>query len=295
MKVFLSSSYEDLKAYRSVLLDTLQKMGDYLQIVAMEHFGADPRPALEVCQDKVAECDAYIGIFGWRYGSIDQTSRLSMTEIEYRTALARNIPTFLYLLSEDQAVPPATIDTGVGASKLRRLKREIAGRHVFQKFTTPEDLSRLVAADLGRHLRAEVQHKEPVDISGPVGPEVNSSHPYMLCHVNQPSDRFPGFFGYGRERTYHHIRLYIDLYTEEIGDRKELLQAVDRVVYQLHETFLIPVVPMQNWEECFVFDCWGWGEFWVRATIQFRDKASPPYHLTRFINLDVPDELRQTV
>jgi hypothetical protein len=55
MKVFLSSSYEDLKAYRDVLLDTLQKMGDHLQVVAMEHFGADPRPALEVCQDKVSE------------------------------------------------------------------------------------------------------------------------------------------------------------------------------------------------------------------------------------------------
>lgn len=216
-----------------------------------------------------------------------------MTEIEYRTALAKKIPTFLYLLSEGQAVPPANIDTGICAVKLKRLKKEIAGRHIFQKFTTPEDLGRLVAADLARHLHVEVQRKEEVDISGPIGPEVNSSHPYMLCHVNRPSTDFPSFFGYGRERSYHQIYLYIDLYTEDDKDRRELLQAIDQVVYQLHETFIIPVVPMQNWEECFVFDCWGWGEFWVRATIQFKDEARPSLHLNRFINLDVPDELRQ--
>src|SRR5215203_1311373 len=142
MKAFLSSTYEDLKVHRAVLLDTLHKMGDHLRVIAMEHFGADPRPPLLLCQEKVSECDAYVGIFGWRYGSIDQGSRFSMTEIEYRTALAKNIPAFLYLMSEAQAVPPSAIDTGAGASKLRKFKQEITGRHVVQKFTTPEDLSR---------------------------------------------------------------------------------------------------------------------------------------------------------
>ncbi len=295
MRVFLSSTYEDLKAHRGVLLDTLQKMGDHLRIVAMEYFGADPRPPLLVCQEKVSECDAYVGVFGWRYGSIDQESRLSMTEIEYRTALAKNIPAFLYLMSENQAVPPAAIDTGPGASKLKKLKQEMAGRHIFQRFTTPEDLSRLVVADLARHMSSAEKPEEAVNVSGPVGPEINPGHPYILCHISRLWGGLTKLLALDPTRSFYSVRLFIDVYTEEEEERRELFRVVDRVVYQFHESFTVPVVPMQNWEECFVYDCLIWGEIWFRATIYFKDPTISQIHLVRYINLDFPDELKRQI
>ncbi len=285
MRVFLSSTYEDLKAHREVLMDTLRKMGDEVQTVAMEHFGSDPRSPYEVCQEKVSECDVYIGLFGWRYGSVEPKSRLSMTEIEYRTALAKGVPPYLYFLSEKQAVLPAAVDMGVAADKIRKLKEEMAGHHVVQTFTTPEDLSRLVVADLARHMQSGQARQEVMEVSGPVGPELNPGHPYLLCHAWDPVP----------DGEVYSARLYIDVYEDEEAERKKLLKAIDRVVYQLHKSFIIPVVPMQNWEEHFVLEIRIYGEFWVRSTIYLKDQERSPIQLTRYINLFLPKAIERSM
>lgn len=276
MRVFLSSTYEDLREHRRVLIDTLQKMGDGFKVTAMEHFGADPRKPFELCQEKVAESDVYIGMFGWRYGNVEPGSKLSMTELEYRTALAKNKPTYLYFLAENQAVAPSLVDVGASATKIRRLKEEMTGRHVIQRFTTPEDLARLVVADLARSLR---EHRpEPFQghsLDGPVGKEINPSHPYMLCHTWH---RLSG-------GKWYEVQMYLDVYEDDPPERRRLIQAVERVVYQVHKSFIIPVVPMQNWEDNFLFEATVWGEFWVRGTIFFRDSAREPVSLLRYINL----------
>ena len=101
MKVFLSSTFADLDRHREVLIDTLMRMSPDVEVLSMEHFGSRPSPPVELSVSKVRQADVYVGIFGWRYGTVDKQSNMSITEVEYRTALATGIPVLLYFASEE--------------------------------------------------------------------------------------------------------------------------------------------------------------------------------------------------
>lgn len=67
-RVYVSSTFSDLEAYRAKVNEALRKAG--YELVAMEDYPAfDERP-LDKCLDDVASCDIYVGILAWRYGYI---------------------------------------------------------------------------------------------------------------------------------------------------------------------------------------------------------------------------------
>ena len=65
-RIFLSSTAIDMEAHRQKVSDAIMRMGDLP--VAMETFGARPNEPVEVCQNKVRECDALIVMVAHRYG-----------------------------------------------------------------------------------------------------------------------------------------------------------------------------------------------------------------------------------
>jgi len=66
MKVFISSTYEDLASHRNMVETSLMISG--IPYNAMEHFGSTPRPTIRTCLDSVAASDVFLGIIGVRYG-----------------------------------------------------------------------------------------------------------------------------------------------------------------------------------------------------------------------------------
>jgi len=60
MKVFLSSTYQDLIAYRDAAERAIERLGQ--QGVRMEAFGARPLEATEACFEEIAASDALVGI-----------------------------------------------------------------------------------------------------------------------------------------------------------------------------------------------------------------------------------------
>src|SRR4030042_752889 len=86
-KIYISSTYSDLKEYREAVYHTLRQMR--YDVIAMEDYvAADQRP-LDRCLADVAECDVYIGIFAWRYGYIPSKNNpegKSITELEFAKA-----------------------------------------------------------------------------------------------------------------------------------------------------------------------------------------------------------------
>jgi hypothetical protein len=56
-KVFISSTYEDLKEYRKEIWD---KLSSEIEISGMEKFGARPEKPLDVCLEEVARCELFI-------------------------------------------------------------------------------------------------------------------------------------------------------------------------------------------------------------------------------------------
>jgi Domain of unknown function (DUF4062) len=67
-KIYVSSTYADLKDYRETVYRTLRQMGH--GVIAMEDYVAtDQRPVVK-CLADVAGCDLYPGLFAWRYGYV---------------------------------------------------------------------------------------------------------------------------------------------------------------------------------------------------------------------------------
>ncbi|MCR4745824.1 MAG: DUF4062 domain-containing protein [Lachnospiraceae bacterium] len=87
-KVFISSTYKDLKEHRNKVIEAILKM-EYLP-VGMEMFNASSDEQWKVITDTIDDCDYYILILGKRYGSVmkkEPEEGMSYTEREFRYAL----------------------------------------------------------------------------------------------------------------------------------------------------------------------------------------------------------------
>ncbi|MFX0008953.1 MAG: DUF4062 domain-containing protein, partial [Candidatus Hermodarchaeota archaeon] len=98
MKIFLSSTYNDLITYRERVKKGLEGLGTHVE--AMEVWFARPDTPLDVIKKKIEECDLYVGIYAHKYGSIVPNSEYSFTEWEYEYAKKCNKPPFCFLIDE---------------------------------------------------------------------------------------------------------------------------------------------------------------------------------------------------
>lgn len=147
LPVFVSSTFSDLRPYRNAVREALHRLEAVVR--GMEYFGATPDTPKEECLRIVRGCQAYVGIFAMRYGSIDPETGRSFTHLEYEEAQRLRLPSLVYLIDEDrQPVFPRDIDFGESAAKLSTLKTNLRQRHVVSFFTTPEDLAVRVSQDL---------------------------------------------------------------------------------------------------------------------------------------------------
>lgn len=144
MKVFISSTYNDLINYRIAAIKAVE--GTSFQAVKMEVFGARPAEPLEACLKEVEQSDLFIGIYALRYGFIPEGSNISITEMEYVHAKNLGRPIYCFLLDdENQPWLAKWIEDEPGKSKLINFRQRIQKDHVFDYFTTPDDLRAKVA------------------------------------------------------------------------------------------------------------------------------------------------------
>jgi Domain of unknown function (DUF4062) len=153
MKIYISSTFEDLKDYRQAVYNHLRKARH--DVIAMEDYvAADKRP-LDLVREDVADADVYVGIFAWRYGYVpphNNEKKRSITELEYRHAA--NKPRLIFLLSEDAAWPATYMDSQSGESgkgkKIVTLREELQKEHTIGWFKSPEQLVNEVLTALFR-------------------------------------------------------------------------------------------------------------------------------------------------
>ena len=68
MRIFVSSSFEDLTEHRAAAIRVLRQLGH--EVLAMEDMTAGTSAPLSRVFEMVDRSDAYVGIFAWRYGFI---------------------------------------------------------------------------------------------------------------------------------------------------------------------------------------------------------------------------------
>ncbi len=150
MKIFLSSTYQDLVVHREAAARAIERLGQ--QDVRMEVFGARPVEATQACFEEIADSDALVGIYAYRYGYVPEGHSTSITEQEFEHAREKDKPTFCFVIDEDYPWPPKYVETEPGRTRLRDFLQRLRAAVVVDSFTTQEDLAFKVASSLGRFL-----------------------------------------------------------------------------------------------------------------------------------------------
>jgi len=129
-KVYISSTYSDLKEYRQQVIDFFGKktIKENFDLLSMEGYVADNmQPSLE-CVEDVKNCNIYILIIANRYGFIppqNNPDEISITEIEYNTALQDPQKTILAFFA-DETDPHFEPDKDDDAVLLAKKKQKLA-------------------------------------------------------------------------------------------------------------------------------------------------------------------------
>src|SRR5262245_52002026 len=107
-RVFISSTAQDLTAYRAKVVDVLERLEQ--RSVRMEVFGARPDDPVSECKALAAGADAVVVIVAHRYGWVPSVAQggdgaKSITRLEVEAALAAKRPVFTYLVDENHSWP----------------------------------------------------------------------------------------------------------------------------------------------------------------------------------------------
>jgi hypothetical protein len=173
MRIFVSSSFEDLKEHRAAAIRVLRQLGH--EVLAMEDMIAGATAPLAKVLEMIDRSEAYVGIFAWRYGSVPLAAAnpapagglpvipyvagavfgaTSITHYEYLRAVERRLPVMAFLLDETCPWPPQFID-GVDRTRanspensddIRRLRATLQQELVVSWFTASADFEARVSA-----------------------------------------------------------------------------------------------------------------------------------------------------
>src|SRR4051794_16766495 len=151
VKVYLSSTFRDLRDHRAAVDRTLRRMGH--DVIGMEQYAAEGSRPIERCKRDVETADCYVLMLGWRYGYVpaeDNPDRLSITEFEYRHAIEKQRTVLAFLLDPEEPWPPSSMDSAsadaVAAEAIKRFRNEVGTAFLAGIFSSPADLASQVAA-----------------------------------------------------------------------------------------------------------------------------------------------------
>ena len=168
MKVFISSTFVDLEAYRRVAIDVVN--GHNCQPLAMKYFGARPEDPTAVCEEEVRACDIFVGIYAHRYGFIPAGQPKSITQQEYELAQTLGKPCLGFIVHKDFAWKPEFIEFEQ-KTPLENFLAQVKKQQV-AFFTTPEDFGNKLTTSLSRQLLKGVT-------MAPAAPAVPNPVPYF--------------------------------------------------------------------------------------------------------------------
>lgn len=139
-QVFVSSTFQDLKDERKMVIESLLSNKDYIP-VGMEYFPATNDDQMAFIKRLIDNCDYYILILGGRYGSIESESGKSYTQLEYEYAEKINIPICGFYIEDKGKLPTEKVDIDpVLINKLQEFE-DIIKKRLCKGWNTPEELA----------------------------------------------------------------------------------------------------------------------------------------------------------
>lgn len=137
-QVFISSTFNDLKQERAEVTQALLEL-DCIPC-GMEAFPAANETQWNWIKRVIEECDYYVLIIGGKYGSVNEETRLSYTEMEYDYANEKGIPTIAFIIEDEGKILGDKLEHDTEKKEKLRLFKEKVKKNLCKFYTTPEDL-----------------------------------------------------------------------------------------------------------------------------------------------------------
>jgi len=174
MRVYVSSTFNDLKAHRAACIRVLRQLGH--EVISMEDYVAESSIPVDKVVADVKSSDVYVVLVAWRYGYVPDITRVtvevagavkgatSITEYEYLAAVEGNIKRLAFLLHERAPWPPHLMDSFGGTrdprgdlSKVLAFREKLQSGQMVAFFEEPAELeARLSAAVASVGLRSQM-------------------------------------------------------------------------------------------------------------------------------------------
>lgn len=141
--IFISSTFQDLVPHRERVWQVLQNFD--VKITGMETFGARKSTPLDTCLKELEESDIYIGVISMCYGSIDNLTGKSYTQLEYDKAKELGLDILIYLIDGRQGIiKTGQIDFGEKQLALNNFKKILMANHTVDFFIDENDLGQKI-------------------------------------------------------------------------------------------------------------------------------------------------------
>jgi tetratricopeptide (TPR) repeat protein len=174
MRVFISSTFEDLKEYREAAIEVVNR---YKGVpLAMEFFMSKPQEPIKVCEKEIHECDVFVGIYAHKYGFIPTGETKSITQLEYELAKKLKKDCLCFIVKEEYRWNPKFFERKK-YDELMTFLDKVKKENVVSFFESTKDFESKFSTSLAK-LREEKQ-----EVSGaciPIAPTPFIAHPYPL-------------------------------------------------------------------------------------------------------------------
>lgn len=158
LSVFVCGTSRDMQDERAVIRNALDRSG--LRYFTMERFGAREYPPLATCLDEVRKCDVLVAIVGHTYGSMEEQSGLSFSQLEYEEAVRHKKIVLAYLKDESLPIAPEHIEEEQRKVELlARWKTTITKTRTAYIYTSVCDLGMQLLMDLWRLAEQKAEKK----------------------------------------------------------------------------------------------------------------------------------------
>ena len=153
MKVYLSSTFEDLREHRAAVHRALRRMGH--DVISMEEYVAEGAKPLRRCLEDVRAADVYLIVLAWRYGYVPpdpdtNPDKQSITRLEFEEAKRAGKSILAFMLDPNAPWPPSQIDAmstdNHAAECIRGFRDEVGTNYLAGIFRTADELASQAAA-----------------------------------------------------------------------------------------------------------------------------------------------------
>lgn len=150
-QVFISSTFEDLKAERQNVLKAILELDN--MPAGMELFPATDSEAWDLIKEVIDASDYYTLIVGGRYGSMDSTG-ISFTEKEYDYAISKEKPVIALLHKKPDNLPRGKTETDPKAwKKLKEFRSKVEKSHTCVYWDNPDELKAQLIVGLTKTIK----------------------------------------------------------------------------------------------------------------------------------------------